>query len=54
MKASSESRGIAVLILNPLTAELNPSAQRCRDFFLLEILIFKGLIERRFYNLFGV
>jgi hypothetical protein len=35
--------------LNPLTPELSPSAQRCRD-FLLGILIFKGLTARRLYK----
>jgi hypothetical protein len=37
--------------INPLMAELNPSA--CRD-FLLGILIFKGLTLRRLYKSFGV
>jgi hypothetical protein len=52
--------------MNPLTPELNPTAQRCltRFFtgvlllepciFLLEILIFKGLAARRLYKSFGV
>jgi hypothetical protein len=37
----------------PLKPELNPSAQRCRD-FLLGILIFKGLTARRLSKPFGV
>jgi hypothetical protein len=41
-------------ILNPLTPELNPSAQRCPPRFLLGILIFKGLTARRLYKSFGV
>jgi hypothetical protein len=40
--------------LNPLTPELNPSAQRCLPRFLLGILIFKGLTARRLYKSFGV
>jgi hypothetical protein len=39
---------------NPLTLELNPSAQRCLPGFLLEILVFKGLTARRLYKSFGV
>jgi hypothetical protein len=40
---------------NPLTPELNPSAQRCLPrFFLLGILNFKGLNARRLYKSFGV
>jgi hypothetical protein len=42
------------LVFNPLTPELNPSAQRCLPRFLLEILIFKGLTARRLYKSFGV
>jgi hypothetical protein len=38
-----------------LTLELNSSAQRCLPkFFLLGILIFKGLTARRLYKSFGV
>jgi hypothetical protein len=40
--------------INPLTPELNPSAQRCLPRFFTGILIFKGLIARRFYKSFGV
>jgi hypothetical protein len=40
--------------INPLTPELNPSSQRCPPRFLLGILIFKGLIARRFYKSLGV
>jgi hypothetical protein len=39
---------------NPLTLELNPSAQRCLPRFLLLILIFKGLTAQRVYKSFGV
>jgi hypothetical protein len=39
---------------NPLTPELNPPAQRRLPGFLLGILIFKGLTERRLCKLFGV
>jgi hypothetical protein len=40
---------------NPLTPELNPSTQRCLPrFFLLGILIFKGLTVRRLYKSFCV
>jgi hypothetical protein len=39
--------------INPLTPELNPSAQRCL-LFLAGILIFKGLTARRLYKPFGV
>jgi hypothetical protein len=38
---------------NPLTPELNPSAQSCLTRFLLGILIFKGLTARRIYKSFG-
>jgi hypothetical protein len=42
-------------LLNPLTQELNLSAQRCLTrFLLLGILIFKGLTARRLYLSFGV
>jgi hypothetical protein len=37
--------------INPLTPELNLSAQRCRD-FLMGILIFKLLTARRLYKSF--
>jgi hypothetical protein len=43
-----------VASLNPLTPELNPSAQRFLPRFLLGILIFKGLTARRLYKSFGV
>jgi hypothetical protein len=39
---------------NPLTPELNPSAQRCLPRFLLGILIFKGLTAPRLCKSFGV
>jgi hypothetical protein len=39
---------------NPLTPELNPSAQRCLPRFFNGILIFKGLAVRRLYKPFGV
>jgi hypothetical protein len=39
---------------NPLTLELNPSAQSCLPKFLLGILIFKGLNARRLYKSCGV
>jgi hypothetical protein len=35
MKAYRESGDLALLIINPLTQELNPSAQRCLTRFLL-------------------
>jgi hypothetical protein len=41
-------------MINPLTPELNPSAQCCLPRFLLGILIFKGLTARRLYKSFGV
>jgi hypothetical protein len=41
------------LCINPLTPELNPSAQRYLPKFLLGILIFKGLTERRIYKSLG-
>jgi hypothetical protein len=40
--------------INPLTPELNPSAQRCLPRFLLGILNIKGLTARRVYKSFGV
>jgi hypothetical protein len=40
---------------NLLTTELNPSAQRClQRYFLLGILIFKGLTTQRLYKSFGI
>jgi hypothetical protein len=39
---------------NPLTPELNPSAQRCLPRFFTGILIFKGLTARRLYKSFGI
>jgi hypothetical protein len=39
---------------NPLTPELNPSAQRCLHGFFTGILIFKGSTARRLYKSFGV
>jgi hypothetical protein len=41
-------------LLNPLTPELNPSAQRCLSRFFTGILIFKCLIARRLYKSFDV
>jgi hypothetical protein len=40
--------------INPLTPELNPSAQRRLTRFLLGILIFKGLTAQCIYKSFGV
>jgi hypothetical protein len=40
--------------INPLTLELNPSAQRCLPRFFTGILIFKGLTARRLYKSFDV
>jgi hypothetical protein len=40
--------------INPLTPELNLSAQRCLPRFLMVILIFKGLTARRLDKYFGV
>jgi hypothetical protein len=40
--------------INPLTPDLNPSAQRCLPRFLPWILILKGLTARRLYKSFGV
>jgi hypothetical protein len=42
------------IYINPLTPELNPSAQRSLPIFLQGILIFKGLTARRLYKSFGV
>jgi hypothetical protein len=42
------------MLFNPLTPELNPSAQRCLPRFLRGILIFKGLTARRLYKSFCV
>jgi hypothetical protein len=42
------------IAINPLTPELNPSAQRCLPRFLLGILIFKGLTARHLYKSFDV
>jgi hypothetical protein len=41
-------------MLNPLTPELKPSAQRCLTRFLLGILIFKGLTARRLCESYDV
>jgi hypothetical protein len=44
-----------IFYINLLTPELNPSARSCLPrFFLLEILIFKGLTARRLYKSLGV
>jgi hypothetical protein len=40
--------------INPLTPELNPSAQRCLPRFLIVILDFKGFTARRIYKSFCV
>jgi hypothetical protein len=40
--------------INPLTPELNPSAQGCLPVFFTRILIFKWLNARRLYKSFGV
>jgi hypothetical protein len=40
--------------VNPLTPELNLSAQRYLPRFFTGILIFKGLTARRLYKSFGV
>jgi hypothetical protein len=45
------TRGVRV---NPLTPELNPSAQRFLPRFFTGILIFKGLTARRLYKSFGI
>jgi hypothetical protein len=47
-------RHVDHLKINPLTPELNPSAQRCLPIFLLWILIVKELTARRLYKSFGV
>jgi hypothetical protein len=39
--------------INPLTPELNPSAQRCLPRYFTGVLIFKGLTARRLYKSFG-
>jgi hypothetical protein len=41
-------------VINPLKAELNPSAQRCLPRFFSGILIFKRLTARRLYKSLGV
>jgi hypothetical protein len=41
-------------MVNPLTPELNLSAQHGLPRFLLGILIFKGLTAQRLYKSFGV
>jgi hypothetical protein len=38
---------------NPLTPELNLTAQRCLPRFFIGILNFQGLIARRLYKSFG-
>jgi hypothetical protein len=43
-----------LVIINPLTTELNTSAQRCLPRILLRILIFKWLNARRLYKSFDV
>jgi hypothetical protein len=45
---------MALVAFNPLTPELNPSAQRCLPRYLLGIFIFKGLAAGRLYKSFGV
>jgi hypothetical protein len=45
---------LTALKINPLTPELNPSAQRCLPRLFIGILIFKGLTARRLYKSFGV
>jgi hypothetical protein len=40
--------------INILTSEVNSSAQRCRQRFLLDFLTFKRLTARRLYKSFGV
>jgi hypothetical protein len=45
---------LGLVVVNPLTLELNPSAQRCLLRFLLGTLIFKELTARRLYKSFGV
>jgi hypothetical protein len=51
---SNRSASKHAMIINPLTQELNPSAQRCLQRFLLGILIFKELTAQRLYKSFGV
>jgi hypothetical protein len=41
-------------LINPLTPELNPSAQRCLTRFFQGILIFKVHTAQRLYKSFGV
>jgi hypothetical protein len=41
-------------LFNPLTPELNTSAQRCMPILFTGILIFKGITARRFYKSFGL
>jgi hypothetical protein len=41
-------------VVNTLTPELNPSAQRCLPRFFTGDFIFKGLTARRLYKSFGV
>jgi hypothetical protein len=43
-----------IKFINPLTPELNPSAQRCLPRYLLGTLIFKGLTARHLCKSFGV
>jgi hypothetical protein len=45
---------VLCLIINPLTLELNPSAQAACRYFLLGILIFKEVSARCLYKSFGV
>jgi hypothetical protein len=40
--------------VNPLTPELNPTAQRCLPRFFYRDFNFKGFIARRLYKSFGV
>jgi hypothetical protein len=56
MSSHTCSSGLSLIstLFNPLTLELNPSAQSCLPKFLLGILIFKGLTARRLYKSFGV
>jgi hypothetical protein len=50
-----KSRNVSLIwSFNPLTPELNPSAQRCLPRFFTGILIFKGLTAGRLYKSFGV
>jgi hypothetical protein len=43
-----------IVLINTLTPELNPSAQRCLSRIFTGILIFKGLTARRLCKSFGV